>query len=372
MQHVSLLIKPASGLCNMRCDYCFYRDDEHHARGVMTNETVEILVERVFAEAEESVSFAFQGGEPTLAGLAYFEHFAATVERCNPKHLPVSYAIQTNGIAIDEAFAAFLAKHNFLVGLSLDGTPELHDKHRRLPDHSPSFAVVQHAAERLRAAGADFNILTVVTKDLCRQAKKVYAYYKKHGFAFQQFILCLAPLDQPHAPAVPSASDYARFLGDLFGEWYADWKSGSYYSIRYFDNLVRMVLGLPPELCSLRGACTNQLVVEADGACYPCDFYVDEAYRLGNLRETSVADLIHSAASQRFLADGVGCAAECRACRWFALCRGGCRRERFGGEKTVYCESYRRFFAENCGKLVEVARDIQMGKTPPMPIEQKG
>lgn len=368
MDHVSLLIKPASGLCDMRCDYCFYRDDEHHARGVMTTATADALIANVFAAATKSVSFAFQGGEPTLAGLPYFAHFVARVRACNQKNLPVSYAIQTSGLRIDEAWAKFLAENRFLVGLSLDGTKEIHDKHRRTSAGEPTFARVSHAAALLRAAGAEFNILTVVTKDLCRQAKKVYTYLKNQGFSYQQYILCLAPLDAPHAPDVPSAADYAKFLIDLFTQWYADWKRGEYRSIRWFDNLVRIVLGMPPELCSLRGGCSNQLVVESDGSCYPCDFYVDETYRLGDAAHDPLETLAQNSIARRFVADGAHTDADCRTCRWFGLCRGGCRRERFDGGKTVYCEAYRRFFAACSEKLLDVARDIQMGKAPEQPM----
>ncbi|MBE6952973.1 MAG: SPASM domain-containing protein [Ruminococcaceae bacterium] len=368
MDHVSLLIKPASGLCDMRCDYCFYRDDEHHARGVMTAETADALIANVFSAAQKSVSFAFQGGEPTLAGLAFFTHFVTEVAAKNVKDLPVSYAIQTSGLHIDEAWARFFAEHRFLVGLSLDGTSEIHDKHRRTASGEATFAAVAHAAELLQKAGAEFNILTVVTKDLCKQAKKVYAYLKKQSFSYQQYILCLAPLENPHVSVVPTAADYAKFLIDLFTEWYADWKRGEYRSIRYFDNLVRIVLGMPPELCSLRGGCTNQLVIESDGACYPCDFYVDEAYRLGNAASDPLDKLVRNDAARCFVADGAGIVGECRTCRWLALCRGGCRRERFGGEKTVYCEAYRRFFAACGEKLVDVARDIRAGKSPEQPM----
>ena len=142
------------------------------------------------------------------------------------------------------------------------------------------------AAALLRAAGAELNILTVVTKNLCRQAKKVYAYYQKQGFSFQQFILCLEPVEGQRHGVAPTNAEYARFLIDLFDAWYADWESGAYRSVRYFDNLVRLCLGQPAELCSLRGHCSNQLIVEADGSCYPCDFY---NIALGILRKSRLS-----------------------------------------------------------------------------------
>lgn len=360
---IAVLIKPASGCCDMRCGYCFYRDEENHARGVMQESTARALIKNVFAHARRGAAFAFQGGEPTLAGLTFFERFVSMVDAANPKRLPVSYAIQTNGLSLDEPMARFFAQRGFLVGLSLDGTKELHDKYRKTVTGEGSFERVLRAEALLRAAGAEFNILTVVTKNLCRQAKKVYAYYQKQGFSFQQFILCLEPAEGPRHGLAPTNAEYARFLIDLFDAWHADWDSGAYRSVRYFDNLVRLCLGQPAELCSLRGHCSNQLIIESDGSCYPCDFYVDEQYRLGNIAEEPIARLMESEAAKRFLREG--CAApdaECTACRWFALCRGGCRRERFGGAKTAYCGAYRRFF-EACGdKIAGIAAELRAGR----------
>lgn len=359
---ISVLIKPASGCCDMRCGYCFYRDGANHARGAMTEETARALVENVFAHARRAAAFAFQGGEPTLAGLNFFERFVSMVNEANSKRLPVSYAIQTNGLSLDEPAARFFARHGFLVGLSLDGTRELHDKYRKTATGEGSFEAVMRAAALLRAAGAEFNVLTVVTRDLCRQAKKVYAYYQKQGFSFQQFILCLEPLGGQRHGFAPANAEYARFLIDLFDVWYADWKSGAYRSIRYFDNLVRLCAGQPAELCSLRSHCSNQLVVEADGSCYPCDFYVDEQYRLGNIAEEPLDRLVGSAAAASFLrGGGAASAAACRACRYFTLCGGGCRRERFGGEKTVYCGAYRRFFDACAGRIAAIAAQLRGG-----------
>ena len=354
---LAVLVKPASGLCNMACTYCFYRDAAH-TRGIMPDATVQALLENVFAHTRRSVTFAFQGGEPTLAGLDFYRRFVERVEAQRPADMTVSYALQTNGIALDEAWASFLAENRFLVGLSIDGTASIHDKYRQTPNGAGTYLQVRQAAEALQAAGVEFNILTVLTKDLCRQAKKIYADFKRQGFSCFQFILCLAPEEAPVQPFVPTPNDYAKFLIDLFDVWYADWRSGQYHSVRYFDNLIRICMGQPAELCSLRGACSLQLVVEADGACYPCDFYVAEPYRLGNVKDASIRDMLHSAGAKRFQ-QPAQTAAECRTCTYASLCGGGCRRERFGGSKTVYCEAYRRFFQACLPRMLAVAAGVR-------------
>ena len=186
---LAVLVKPASGLCNMACTYCFYRDAAH-TRGIMPDATVQALLENVFAHTRRSVTFAFQGGEPTLAGLDFYRRFVERVEAQRPADMTVSYALQTNGIALDEAWASFLAENRFLVGLSVDGTASIHDKYRQTPNGAGTYLQVRQAAEALQAAGVEFNILTVVTKDLCRQAKKDLRRLQTAGL----FLLPVYPL----------------------------------------------------------------------------------------------------------------------------------------------------------------------------------
>lgn len=365
--YVSVLIKPASGLCNMRCDYCFYRDADFHARGVMTETTADGIIENVLSHARAGASFAFQGGEPTLVGLPFFEHFVEQVNARNRNGIPVTYAIQTNGLAIDEAWARFFADNHFLVGLSMDGPAELHDGHRRSVDGSGTFESVSRAAKFLREAGADFNILCVVTADLSRKGKKVYEWFRAQHFGFLQFILCLEPEEGVRHGKAPTPDRYAAFLIDVFNAWYEDWRKGVYCSVRYFDNLVQMLLGGPAELCSLRGECTNQLVAESDGECYPCDFYVEERYRLGNLASDPLDALWQSDGAKRFLTDGIRSDRTCVNCEYRRFCGGGCRRERFGSGRTAYCEAYQKFFKICLPRLALVAEDLRKGYRPAAP-----
>ena len=134
MPPVSVLIKPASGSCNLRCSYCFYTDEVSrraaHGCGVMSDETMECLIRRIFESAETQVSIGFQGGEPLLAGLAYYERFTRLAEAYNRRGVPVQYSIQTNGLLLDEDWAAFFRRHDFLVGISVDGLRETHDANR--------------------------------------------------------------------------------------------------------------------------------------------------------------------------------------------------------------------------------------------------
>ena len=173
--HLSLLIKPASSLCNLKCKYCFYHDVAESRNtvsfGIMQDKTTENLINKAFDYATESISFMFQGGEPTLAGLGYFRKFIDYVNHAKekkPKKFNVNYAIQTNGINIDEEFAKFLRDNNFLVGLSLDGTKQVHDYLRGEDSHKK----VMKTAAVLTKNKVDFNILCVVSAYLVKHIEK--------------------------------------------------------------------------------------------------------------------------------------------------------------------------------------------------------
>ena len=355
----AFLVKPVSGACGLACRYCVYRG-EGHARGRMSDETADALIRRAL-DGADGAAFAFQGGEPTLAGPDFFRRFAEKAERIAAGR-PLDWSIQTNGTAVDDEFAAFLAEKRFLVGVSLDGPPELHDRARPDGAGNGSAAAALDAARRLRRAGADVNVLTVVTGETCRRAEEVWAWLTGQGFGFLQFILCLENDAAPHGCS-PTEEEYAGFLIRTFSLWKAAVDRGAYVSVRYFDNVVGAILGAPPELCPLTGRCTAGLVVEADGSVYPCDFYVDETWRMGNVRDESVAALLASDGARRFAASRPGPDAGCAACRWRRLCGGGCRREfRPGGTRSAWCGAYRRFFETCIGGLTEVAAAAAAGR----------
>ena len=368
MKALSLLIKPASGACDLRCRYCFYADVAHaravHHHGMMTEETLEIIVQKALSEATEAVTFGFQGGEPTLVGLEFFEKLVLFQRRYNLNGVRVANALQTNGLHIDEAFAAFLAREGFLVGISIDGPGEVHDLLRIDAASEGSFARAMKAAALLTRYKAEFNILSVVTRAMARHPDAVYGFYKKRGFRYVQFIACLDGLDEAPGghPHSLSAGDYGAFLMRVFDLWYEDWRNGHYVSIRAFDNYVGMLLGHPPENCAMNGVCGSYPLIEADGSVYPCDFYALDAHRIGDVRRDSFAEMLGSDASQAFMAPSRVPDAACAACPHMALCRGGCRRERETGDGRLglnrFCEAYKAFFAHAEAGLRAVAHDI--------------
>ncbi|MBO7740365.1 MAG: SPASM domain-containing protein [Clostridia bacterium] len=340
MKQLSVLIKPASSLCNMRCRYCFYADVSEQREicsyGVMSEEVMKTLILRVKESGAESVVFAFQGGEPTLCGLSYYEAFVKEVGAVLPC-VKVDYSIQTNGLLLDDAFCAFLKENRFLVGLSLDGFRENHNAFRPDAAGKDSFTKTLAAADRLKRYGVDFNILTVVTAPLAKRAEKLWRFYQKNRFDFVQLIPCLAPLSGDAAgewALAPKA--YADFLKALFPLWVDALTKEEYISVRLFDNLVRQAYGQMPEMCGMCGVCSPQFVIEADGGVYPCDFYVLDEYRCGSLLESSFEEILRDERMQSFLKPQLPEA--CATCRFARFCRGGCKRYRsFYLAKEGYC-----------------------------------
>ena len=370
MQNVYLLVKPASGRCQLRCGYCFYRDEtlprQARDRGFMTLSTLEAVVREGLGYAGREVTFAFQGGEPTLAGLPFFEAAVRLQKQYNTRGVKVNNTLQTNGLLLDGAWAAFLRENGFLVGLSLDGVAATHNANRPDAAGQGTFARTLQAAKLLQAHNVEFNILTVVNRQTAEAAAEIYGFYKAQGFSWLQFIPCLDPVGEApggHAYSL-SPADYGRFLTDTFDLWYRDVKRGAQPFIRQFENYVGMLLGLPPEACGMRGVCGLQHAVEADGSVYPCDFYVTDALYLGNLNENTLAEINARRVRTGFVEASAFIHERCRACRWFPLCRGGCRRCRPPDESgrpglNIFCESYRTFFAHAIEGLTEIADGIR-------------
>ena len=358
MPPLSIMIKPASSLCNLRCKYCFYCDvaanREVFSLGKMNEATAEKLIKDALSFAEgSSVAFAFQGGEPLLAGMDYFKFFTETVKKYNTKGSEIFYSLQTNGTLIDDEWARFFTENKFLIGLSLDGDYE-GNKFRVDAGGQNSYYKIITAANKLKKHKTEFNILTVLTGYCAENAERIYKYFRSQGFHYLQFIPCLRPMgDDTDSELYMTPKQYSDFLIRIFNLYVKDFARGNYISIRQFDNWVRMYLGERAEQCGLMGHCTHQFVVEGNGNVYPCDFYCTDEWCLGNLSEMSLEEMAKSKKAFEFIKDSIAVPEKCKNCRFYPLCRaGGCKRNKASGD---YCESYKTFFGA-CLPLFRVFR----------------
>lgn len=367
MPPLHIMIKPASSLCNLRCRYCFYTDvasrRETASFGVMKEELLEKLVRRAFAYAQGEVSFTFQGGEPTVAGKDFFRAFLRFVRRYRTQGTQIHCAIQTNGTLLDEEWVDIFREGNFLVGISLDGTRELHDRCRLTAQGEPTYDLAEQKITLLKQADVAYNVLCVVNHPVALNGAAVFQNLRRHTYL--QFIPCLDDFDGSRNEFSLQPGDYGRFLCDTYPLYEKAWFEGNPVSIRTFDNWIGMLLGYPPESCAMCGRCGNYYLLEADGSVYPCDFYVLDEWKLGNIDQASFFRLEKSEKGKLFRDQSLQINDRCRKCPWYALCRGGCRREReplTDGALSLnrLCEDHFLFFETYGRRMETLARHIAM------------
>lgn len=364
MPPISVLMKPASGMCNMSCEYCFYCDEMQkrttESFGFMSEDTLKNVIRKTMLRAEGMVSYAYQGGEPTLRGIDFFRKAVSYQKQYNKHGIQVHNALQTNGYLIDEAWCVFLKENHFLVGLSVDGTAKYHDTLRHAKTGENTFERVCHSAELFEKHQVEYNILTVVTPQIAQNIEEIYREYQNRGWNYQQYIACLDPLGEPHGTMKYSLKpgEYGAFLSKLFAIWYQDFKKGRAPYIRQFDNYIGMAAGYHPEACDQRGVCGIQNVVEADGSVYPCDFYMLDEYRLGNFNMDRLEHIDEKRKEIGFIERSYLLDAKCRECKYYRLCRGGCQRNReYNSETGLYenyfCKAYKIFFDEWYERIIK-------------------
>lgn len=350
----------------MSCDYCFYCDEaakrEHRSYGMMSEDTIKNVIRKVLFQAHSDVCFAFQGGEPTLRGLPFFEKVIEFENRYNRNGVRISNTLQTNGLLLDKSWCDFFRENHFLIGVSVDGTQKTHDACRHTKQGSPTYEQILETIRLFDRYQVEYNILTVVNACTAPEIKTIYYDYREKGWNYQQYIACLDPLGDETGtlPCSLSPRQYGQFLVNLFNLWYKDWRRGKSPYIRDFENYIGILMGYPPEACAQRGICTVQGVVEADGSVYPCDFYALDEYRLGNVNQDRIADLLAHKRAEAFICESEKISDSCRACRHYLLCRGGCRRTRVkdpsgSGFRSRFCESYRMFFDQTRQRMEEIA-----------------
>ncbi|MEA3344686.1 MAG: anaerobic sulfatase maturase [Chloroflexota bacterium] len=366
----SVLVKPVSADCNLDCEYCFYHDRptdpyRDRKRHRMSSRVLRALLRQYMPLAGANPSFGWQGGEPTLAGLDFFREVVKLEQRYGVSGQVVGNGLQTNGTFIDEEWARFLAQYNFLVGVSLDGPQELHDHYRYNAAGDGSWQRVMDGIELLRQYGVAFNILTVVSDLTAQRPAEIYSFFREQGFEFMQFIPCVErdPKSGEIAPFSVKPQQYGDFLCELFDLWWNDGEPEA--SLRTFENVLAAYLGQEPETCEYRERCDSYVVIEYNGDVYPCDFFVTEEWRLGNLLETPLEEIVRSPKREKFSSIKGRPYAECEDCPWDFICHHGCPRFRLGpdgrfGQHHYLCPAFKQFFAYADERFRELADRIRL------------
>jgi len=359
----SVLIKPAGPECNMSCEYCFYlkksglfTDTSIHR---MNEEILEELVKQVMNQSSRQVSFLWQGGEPTLMGLSFFQKVIEFQQKYGRGHT-VGNGIQTNGILIDKNWAKFFKNYYFLVGISMDGPQHIHDKYRHMKDGSRSWSKVESSVKLLLDYGVNVNALILFNDYSVQFPEQIYQYHKSLGLNFMQFIPCVETDEDRILPFSVNPENYGKALIKLFDLWISDFTDGyPATSIRFFDSVFHTYVNLMPPECTLMQECGIYVVIEHNGNVYSCDFFVDDKWKLGNIKEKRILEMLNSETQNEFGYLKVELPDECINCKWLKHCRGGCPKDRIlnvdSGKLNYLCPAFKMFFKHSDKKFKELA-----------------
>jgi uncharacterized protein len=368
----SLLIKPASAVCNLDCAYCFYLDREADPYQAlpgrrMTLETLERLVDSYLFYSFPNSVFAFQGGEPTLAGAAYFETLVEYQKRYGRNGQNVSNALQTNGMLLDERWCRLFKEYRWLIGISLDGPEEAHDRYRFNKEGRGTWRRVMQGIETLKKHGVEFNVLCVLSQANVDQPRELYNFFRSLRIDHLQFIPLseFDGLGQP-LPYTIRPEQYGRFLCEIFDLWWPDRRK---VRIRYFDNIAEALAGQKPGNCTMHETCDSYVVVEYNGDVYPCDFFVERSWKLGNIHLDSWSEIARRQKRYQFASSKAIPHTECQVCEYQPICHGGCPKHRHDPRRRFedldyFCSAYKMIFAKATGPLKREVERILRRRAP--------
>jgi uncharacterized protein len=389
-----IMTKPIGPICNLDCKYCFYLEKEKlypsrpgHSDWKMADDVLESYVRQyIEAQAADTISFAWQGGEPTLLGVDYFRRVVELQAKyANGKR--IENAFQTNGVLLDDEWGEFLAANKFLVGLSIDGPRELHDRYRVDKGGQPTFGRVLAGLNMLKKHAVEFNTLTVVGRHNSRQPLEVYRFLREIGSGYMQFIpvvervarnvddsdlVLIAPSDSASARVSEwsvEPLEYGKFLCTIFDEWVRN--DVACYYVQIFDVALETWLGLPASLCVFRETCGSAMAMEHNGDLYSCDHFVYPENKLGNIMDSPLESLVTSAQQTKFGLDKRDSLPRfCRECDVRFACNGECPKRRFihtpDGEAGLnyLCAGYKLFFHHVDPYMRFMAGELRQHRAP--------
>jgi uncharacterized protein len=389
-----MLAKPIGPVCNLACQYCFYLEKEKlypskpgMADWVMSESLLDRFIQQYIAsQPGPAVSFAWQGGEPTLLEIDFFRTVVA-LQKQHGRGKVIENSLQTNGVLLDDAWCEFLSRNRFLVGLSLDGPREIHDRYRKDKGNASSFDRVMRGMACLKKHGVEFNTLTVVQRHNSHFPLEVYRFLKEAGSPFMQFIpivertldntssgsLMLVPPDSKEPSHVSEFSveplPYGKFLCAVFDEWVRNDVSKIF--VQLFDEALSAWVGMGPNLCVFQPTCGLAAVIEHNGDLYSCDHYVYPENRLGNINELSLESAMQSQQQIQFGRDKLDRLPRCcLECSVRFICNGECPKHRFvrtpdDGKRLNYlCPAYKLFFAHIDPYMKFMAAELRNERPP--------
>jgi uncharacterized protein len=313
--------------------------------------------------------FAWQGGEPTLMGVDFFAKAVELQKKYGKAGQQVSNKMQTNGVLLDEKWCRFLHEKKFLLGISIDGPEEFHDKYRLDNSGVGTFEKVMRGIENCRKYDVAFSALIVLNNINVEEPERLFDFVVGNDLTYLQFIPCVERDPATGGPAAFSITpqQYGDFLCRLFDLWVEH--GPEKLNIRDFDSLVTYYVLGEATMCTYSKQCAGFVVIEHNGDAYCCEFFVEPELRIGNILETPLGELASSREKRAFARDKQKLCSQCLLCRHLDVCRGGCVKDRVRlgdagpGQPSYFCEAYKQFFDYAKPKLMQIAADVESGKT---------
>lgn len=368
MKPFSLLIKPASADCNLRCEYCFYIDHLEKIKNTprMSNEVLEKMISGYMqTDQNNNYAFGWQGGEPMIMGLKFFQKVIELQKYYAPPGAVISNGLQTNGTLITKDFAQFFGHYKFLLGVSLDGPANMHDFYRKTIGQKSTHNLVLQGIEHLIQNKVECNILILVNNQNVKKAKDIFLFLKEKGFYYHQYIPCVE-FDEDYNPKSFSITgeEWGEFLCNLFDEWKKE--DINKISIRHFDSILEYLVHGSYNVCYMGDSCCQYFVVEYNGNIYPCDFFVQEDLLLGNIFDDTWENIITSPIYHKFGQNKSIFNMKCKSCSYIDLCNGDCLKFRIGKPQSsrtlsVLCKGWKKFYTYALPQLKIIVDKIKNG-----------
>lgn len=381
LQAFHVMVQPKGAICNLGCEYCYFLSKENLYPGAsfhMSDELLDLYT-RQFIESQQvpEVTFAWQGGEPTLMGLDFFKKAVTLQEKYKKPGMNIHNTLQTNGTLLDDEWCRFFKEHNFLIGISIDGPEHLHDSYRHDKGGKPTFQTVMKGWELLKKHLVDVNVLVTVNAVNGNHPEEVYRFLRDEaGAGFIQFIPIVERKNRTGFQEGNTVTDrsvgakqYGEFLKGVFDLWIK--RDVAKVFVQIFDVSLAAWVGQPPGLCIFSETCGTALALEHNGDLYACDHFVEPRFKIGNIREKDLAELAASPKQFRFGRDKFSKLPRyCRNCDVRFVCNGGCPKNRFiktpNGETGLnyLCEGYKAFF-QHIDRPMRVMTDLLNQRRPP-------
>ncbi len=368
----SLFIKAEGGKCNLDCHYCYYLKHEDPNAPTMDRQLLETLIrDHIDAQPEGApqVDFVWHGGEPLLSGLGFYQEVVDLQKRHN-KGKKIINTLQTNGTLINARWAEFFHQNSFMLGISIDGPNLLNDIARIDKQGKSSFERTMRGVKHLKQQKVEFNTLTVVNNKTYQHGKMIYQFLKENGSDYLQFQPCIDhELDRrsDHDWTL-TGKQWGRFLCDVFDAWREE-DVGKVY-VQFFENCLMVLMGYQSQMCHHSATCGQQLMTESNGDVFSCDHFGYDDYKLGQLQETSLRQMVNSEAQLAFgQAKQEALSNQCKQCDFLPMCEGGCPKNRLlktpqGEPHNVLCEGYEMFFQHALPHLLRMVDAMQKGHSP--------